>query len=85
MKPMLKEKWREGWVVGLVSAPVPLRQIRLLNSIFSKKRIGENHLLSKAKSSIQSKGKSRMPGRIIRSLIIVWPNQVVTLGQYKLF
>ena len=85
MKPMLKEKWREGWVVGLVSAPVPLRQIRLLNSIFSKKRIGENHLLSKAKSSIQSKGKSRTPGRIIRSLIIVWPNQVVTLGQYKLF
>ena len=85
MKPMLKEKWREGWVGGLVSAPVPLRQFRLLNSIFSKFRNGDNHLLSKVKSSIQSKGKSRTPGRIIRSLIIVWPNQVVTLGQYKLF
>ena len=38
-----------------------------LFSIFSKKRNGDNHLSSKAKSSIQSKGKSRTPGRIIRS------------------
>ena len=33
-------------------------------SIFSKQRNGDHHLLSKARSSIQSKGKNRTPGRI---------------------
>ena len=36
-------------------------------TIFSKQRNGENNLSSKAKVSIQSKGKSRMPGRISKS------------------
>ena len=35
--------------------------------IFSKQRSGENHLSSKAKVSIQSKGKNRTPGRIVKS------------------
>ena len=36
-------------------------------TIFSKQRNGERHLSSKAKVSIQSKGKPRTPGRIIKS------------------
>ena len=36
-------------------------------SIFSKQRNGDHHLLSKARSSIQRKGKNRTPGRIFRS------------------
>ena len=36
-------------------------------SIFSKQRNGDNHLSSKAKSSIQSKGKPRTPRRNINS------------------
>ena len=36
-------------------------------TIFSKQRNGDNNLSSKAKVSIQSKGKTRTPGRIIKS------------------
>ena len=49
-----------------VNSQPPNKNLKFF-TIFSKQRNGERHLSSKAKVSIQSKGKSRTPGRIIKS------------------